>query len=80
MGLYEAAFQPGDRVKVASIEELELFRRTWKYHHPLTDEQLHYAGRTAKVREVGFYHGGDPLYRLEGVPGVWHEACLRGAA
>jgi hypothetical protein len=25
---------------------------------------------------VGFYHGGDPLYSLDGVPGVWHERCL----
>ena len=28
---------------------------------------------------VGFYHGGDALYELEGVPGVWHEVCLRKA-
>jgi hypothetical protein len=25
---------------------------------------------------VGFYHGGDVLYVLEGIPGVWHESCL----
>jgi hypothetical protein len=34
------------------------------------------AGCTARVRDVGFYHGGDALYHLEGVPGTWHEACL----
>ena len=28
---------------------------------------------------VGYYHGGDVLYELEGVPGVWHEVCLRKA-
>jgi len=77
MGLYEAAFQRGDSVQVASIDEREGFRRTWKYHNPCTDDQLQYAGRTAKVRDVGFYHGGDALYQLDGVPGVWHEQCLR---
>lgn len=24
-----------------------------------------------------YYHGGDELYWLKGVPGVWHEQCLR---
>lgn len=31
------------------------------------------------VEKVGFYHGGDPLYKLDGVPGVWHEECLEAA-
>ena len=26
---------------------------------------------------VAFYHGGDPLYKLAGIPGLWHEQCLR---
>jgi hypothetical protein len=30
------------------------------------------------VQEVGFYHGGDVLYQLRGVPGTWHECCLIG--
>ena len=25
----------------------------------------------------GFYHGGDELYKLKGMPGVWHEQCLK---
>ena len=28
------------------------------------------------VSSVGFYHGGDELYVIEGIPGVWHEVCL----
>jgi hypothetical protein len=28
--------------------------------------------------EVGFYHGGDVLYTLDGIPGLWHEQCLVG--
>ena len=53
------------------------FRRTWKSHHPLDDSQLAYAGQSAKVSNVSFYHGGDELYQLEGIPGIWHEACLQ---
>jgi hypothetical protein len=30
----------------------------------------------AKVKEVTFFHGGDEIYALEGIPGVWHEECL----
>jgi len=35
-----------------------------------------FAGSEAKVLTVGFYHGGDVLYTLKGVPGIWHELCL----
>ena len=55
---------------------LEEFRKTWKWHHPLQEEQLRYSGATSVVQDVGFYHGGDELYELEGIPGIWHEACL----
>jgi hypothetical protein len=47
-----------------------------QYHNELEPEQLEYAGRTAKVKEVSFFTGGDEIYTLEGVPGVWHEECL----
>jgi hypothetical protein len=29
-----------------------------------------------KVVDVGFYHGGDELYHVECMPGIWHESCL----
>jgi hypothetical protein len=73
---YVERFSPATQVRVADRETLERFRAEWKYHNPLTPEQLGYAGRTAVVRSVSFYHSGDPLYVLESVPGVWHEACL----
>jgi hypothetical protein len=47
-----------------------------QYHNELEPEQLDYAGRAAKVKEVSFFHGGDEIYTLQGVPGVWHEECL----
>jgi hypothetical protein len=39
---------------------------------------LKFAAKVAKVKSVGFYHGGGVLYQLKGVPGTWHEQCLRG--
>lgn len=76
---YEAAFPTGSTVRIRDREALERFRRDWKYHNPLTAEQVEFAGKPAKVDEVGFYHGGDPLYKLAGITGVWHEQCLTAA-
>jgi hypothetical protein len=76
---YIAAYPKGTRVQVAGRDILDEFKQTWRYHDPLTEAQLAHAGRTTTVAEVGFYHGGDPLYRLEGSPGALHEACLRPA-
>jgi len=67
-------------VAVAPRDELDEFRRTWQYHDPLMPEQLDYAGHVACVVAVGYYHGGDVLYKLDGVPGVWHEQLLRASA
>jgi hypothetical protein len=53
------------------------FLKTWKLHHELEPQQLNFANKIAKVKSVGFYHGGDELYELKGVPGTWHEQCLR---
>jgi hypothetical protein len=75
---YVAAFAVGSSVRVRDRAELERFRREWKHHNPLTDKQAGFASKVATVDEVGFYHGGDPLYKLAGVPGVWHEECLMG--
>ena len=40
--------------------------------------QIVFAGRGTTVQEVSFYHGGDVLYTLDGIPGIWHEQCLAG--
>ena len=77
-GPYTAEFPPGSRVRIVDRPALEKFMREWRLHNPLQDEQLAFGGREAVVREVGYYHGGDELYQLEGIPGVWHEACLQG--
>ena len=63
-------------VRIAGRQILEEFREDWQFHDPLTPEQLLCADRSARVAGVGFYHGGDPLYSLENIPGVWHECCL----
>jgi hypothetical protein len=55
-------------VAVVDRRRLEDFRRTWRLHNGLEQDQLAYAGAKARVASVGFYHGGDVLYQLEGVP------------
>jgi len=77
---YKEEFPAGSRVQIVNRLALEQFLQTWKFHNPLKPEQLEFAGKTAKVLNVGFYHGGDPLYVLDGIPGVWHEQCLASSA
>lgn len=74
---YREAFPTGTEVRIADEAFLRYFTATWKYHHRLQPEQLPYADRVTKVEEVAFYHGGDPVYKLAGVPGLWLEQCLR---
>jgi hypothetical protein len=77
MGPYKEDFPAGSRVRIADRPFLENFLATWKYHHKLQPDQLAYADREAIVNGVAFYHGGDPLYTLRDIPGMWHEQCLR---
>jgi hypothetical protein len=76
---YKENFPVGTPVRIVEREALENFRTVWKYHHKLQPDQLDYAGVTAVVEKIGFYHGGDILYELKEVPGIWHEECLRAA-
>jgi RNAse (barnase) inhibitor barstar len=76
---YKEQYAKGSRVRVRPVEALVHFRETWKFHHPLTEGMVSFAGREASVESVGFYHGGDVLYTLSGIPGTWHEACLQSA-
>jgi hypothetical protein len=73
---YEAKFTVGARVRIQTRVALEQFKREWRYHNPLTDEQLAYADAIHRVREVGYYRGGEPLYALTDVPSLWHEQRL----
>ena len=75
-GPYNAEFPTGTRVGIAPIDELVAFKTSWKLHSPLSDDQLRYGGKVTTVTDVAFYHGGDELYSLEGIPGQWHECCL----
>ncbi len=76
MPRYQETYPVSSKVQIVARENLDEFRATWKYHHKLTAAQLKYAGQLAEVAAVSFYHGGDVLYELKGVPGLWHEECL----
>ena len=76
---YKACHTAGSTVRVAERKILADFVNTWKPHNPLTTEQLAFAGRESTVKSVGYYHGGDVLYVLQDLPGVWHEQCLEPA-
>jgi len=75
-GPMNADFPLGTKVRIKSREFLQEFQRTWKFHDPLKDFQLEYAGRIGTVSWLGYYFGGDELYALEGIPGIWNEPCL----
>ena len=75
---YLARFPIGSKVRVIPTEALKKFAREWQYHHKLRPEQMEYAGAISTVKEVSFYHGGDQLYILDGIPGIWNEPCLEG--
>ena len=77
---YKAAFPVGSSVRIVPRVRLELHYREWKYHHKLQPAQLEFGGSTATVKEVSFYHGGDQLYVLNNVPGIWHEDLLEPAS
>jgi hypothetical protein len=76
------AFPVGSEVIIATRDELEEFRRTWRLHHPLAEAQLEHAGRRALVIATGMYHGGDFVYELSGTPGLLApaESAQRKAA
>ena len=65
-GLNKVEFEVGTDVRIADRAFLEEFLEAGQYHNELEPEQLEYAGRVAKVKEVSFFHGGDEIYTLEG--------------
>ena len=73
---YHEIFKKNEIVKIKNMNYLTQFQKNWKYHHTLTDEQIKYAGKVTKVKEVSFYHGGDALYEFRNVPGIWHEELV----
>jgi hypothetical protein len=80
MSLVQQQAHPiGTQVRFCDQAALENFRRRWNFHNPLQPSTLDLAGQLAVVDKFGFYHGGDQLYVLRDVPGVWHESCLSAA-
>ena len=69
-GPYKEEFPVSSRVRIINRDRLDRCKASWVYHHPLTLEQLSYAGTEAVVADVSFYHGGGELYRLTGIPGI----------
>jgi hypothetical protein len=78
-GINKAEFEVGSEVRIADRAFLEEFLEAEQYHNELEPEQVEFAGRTATVKAVDFFTGGDEIYTLEGIPGVWHEECLHQA-
>ncbi len=70
-------YPEGSKVRIADKKVLEEFQKTWVFHHKLEDEQLKYAGKTAKIVKRSTFRNGDILCELEGLPGIWHEKCLK---
>jgi hypothetical protein len=66
-------------VRIAARDASEDFAATWQFHAGLQREQFAHADKLATVKSIGYYHGGDTLYWLREVRGVWHECCLRPA-
>jgi hypothetical protein len=73
---YNALYPPGTRVKINDRDSLERFMHAWELHHRLVPARLEYAGLETRVLHRCYYHGGDPLYLLEGTDNyLWHETC-----
>ncbi len=69
-GPYNAEYPVGTKVRIQDRSNLEKFIQEWKYHDPLSRDQLAFADKVAVVESVGYYHGGDELYKLEGINGL----------
>lgn len=79
MAPYQEKFPVGTVVRISDLSRLEEFQRTWRFHHKLQEIQLEFAGQIAEVANVSYYHGGDVIYQLQNIPGIWHEQCLEAS-
>ena len=72
MPAYHAAFLCGEKLKIKPISFLRQYLRPeWPSHNPLEPEHLEFAGQRVSVSAVSYYHGGQILYQLRGIPGYW---------
>jgi len=72
-------FPVGTKVQVKDEGSLRQFQERCKSRRPISLEQIETAGQVDVVTNVGFYRGGDVLYKLQRLPGIWHEECLEPA-
>jgi len=79
LGPCKEQFPVGTKVQVKDEGYLRQFQERWKSHHPISLEQIETAGQVDIVTNVGFNHGGNVLYKLQRLPGIWHEECLEAA-
>jgi hypothetical protein len=77
MPQYDALFSKNSYIEIADIGTLKSIAEHWRLHNPLTPQMMGHAGERRRIVEADFYFGGDVIYRLEGIDGYWHEACLR---
>jgi hypothetical protein len=42
--LYTEKYPVGTDIRIVDLEKLQAFKRDWKYHHPLSDQQMLLAG------------------------------------
>src|SRR5712692_4487050 len=76
-GPYNPEYEKGAIVEIVDRPTLAKFMSDWTFHNKLESYQLNYAGQVTEVESVGFYHGGDELYKLKSIPGIWHEVNLK---
>ena len=74
--VHRAAFSIGASVRIKERTELERFARDWTSTNSLTPHQFCDAGVAGVVDSVAFDDGGNPLYTLERIGGIWHEENL----
>ena len=67
----------GSNVRVVERGELEAFLRSPDARERPEPEQCGCTGRGARVVGVRLGASRDPLYVLQGLPGLWREAWLR---
>lgn len=51
---YREKFPAGSKVRIKDKSKLEDFRRTWKFHNPISAEQIGYAGNQDSVVGVAW--------------------------
>jgi hypothetical protein len=74
MPAYHSVFLRGENVKIKPPEFLRQYLAPdWRWHNPLDSDNLKFAGGVFAVVDIGYFHGGEVMYELQGIRGFWHE-------